>query len=55
MAYCKKNFAKYAMPYDIEFRDELPTTLIGKVAYRVPEEAEREKAYRAVERDPDEE
>ena len=55
MAYCKKNFAKYAMPYDIEFRDELPTTLIGKVAYRVLEEEEREKAYRAVERDPDEE
>ena len=55
MAYCKKNFAKYAMPYDIEFRDELPTTLIGKVAYRVLEEEEREKAYRAMERDPDEE
>ena len=55
MAYCKKNFAKYAMPYDIEFRDDLPATLIGKVAYRVLEEEEREKAYRAVERDPDEE
>lgn len=55
MAYCKKNFARYAMPYDIEFRSELPKTLIGKVAYRVLEEEEREKAYRAVERDPDEE
>ncbi len=55
MAYCKKNFAKYAMPYDIEFRDDLPATLIGKVAYRVLEEEEKEKALRAVERDPDEE
>ena len=55
MAYCKKNFARYAMPYDIEFREELPKTLIGKVAYRALEEEEREKAYQAVERDPDEE
>ena len=38
MAYLKKNVAKYAMPYDIEFRAELPKTLVGKVAYRVLEE-----------------
>ena len=38
MAYCKKHVAKYAMPCDIEFRDSLPTTLVGKVAYRVLEE-----------------
>jgi long-chain acyl-CoA synthetase len=31
------------MPYDIEFRDELPKTLVGKVAYRVLEEEEEEK------------
>ncbi len=43
MAYCKKNVARYAMPYDIEFRDELPLTLIGKVAYRELEEEERNK------------
>ena len=42
-AYCKKNIAKYAMPYDIEFRDELPKTLVGKVAYRVLEEEELNK------------
>ena len=42
-AYCRKNFAKYAMPYDIEFRDELPRTLVGKVSYRVLEEAELAK------------
>ena len=43
MAYCKKNVARYAMPYDIEFRDELPLTLIGKVAYRELEEEELKK------------
>ncbi len=43
MAYAKKNIAKYAMPYDIEFRDDLPKTLVGKVAYRVLEEEEAAK------------
>ena len=38
MAYCRQHIAKYAMPYEIEFRDELPKTLVGKVAYRVLEE-----------------
>ena len=38
--YCKKHIAKYAMPYAIEFRDELPKTLVGKVAYRKLEEEE---------------
>ncbi len=41
--YCRKYIAKYAMPYDIEFRDELPKTLVGKVAYRVLEEEEAKK------------
>ena len=31
------------MPREIEFRDELPKTLVGKVAYRVLEEEEAEK------------
>ena len=43
MDYCRKNIAKYAMPYDIEFRDDMPKTLVGKVAYRVLEEEELEK------------
>ncbi len=43
LAYCRENIAKYAMPYDIEFRDELPKTLVGKVAYRQLEEAELAK------------
>jgi len=42
--YCKKNIAKYAMPYEIEFRPELPKTLVGKVAYRVLEEEEKKKS-----------
>jgi len=41
--YCRKYIAKYAMPYDIEFREELPKTLVGKVAYRVLEEEETKK------------
>ncbi len=46
LAYCRENIAKYAMPSDIEFRTELPKTLVGKVAYRVleEEEAAKEKA-----------
>ena len=43
LAYCRKHIAKYAMPYDIEFRRELPKTLVGKVAYRVLEEEEAER------------
>ena len=47
MAHCRKNIAKYAMPYEIEFRDDMPKTLVGKVAYRVLEE---EEAHRGEER-----
>ena len=43
MAYCRKHIAKYAMPKEIEFRDELPKTLVGKVAYRKLEEEELAK------------
>ena len=43
LGYCRKHVAKYAMPYDIEFRDELPKTLVGKVAYRVLEDEEKAK------------
>ena len=44
LAYCSQRIAKYAMPREIEFRDELPKTLVGKVAYRVLEAEEAEKA-----------
>ena len=43
MDYCRKHIAKYAMPKEIEFRTELPKTLVGKVAYRVLEEEEKGK------------
>ena len=46
LEYCSKRIAKYAMPREIEFRTELPKTLVGKVAYRVLEE----EANAAVER-----
>ena len=52
LEYCKENIAKYAMPYDIAFKDEMPKTLVGKVAYRVLEEEElksiKEKELSAV-------
>ena len=41
--YCRKHVAKYAMPYDITFKEEMPKTLVGKVAYRVLEEEELAK------------
>lgn len=31
--HCEKNLAKYAWPYEYEVLDELPRTLVGKVAY----------------------
>ncbi len=38
LEYCSSRIAKYAIPREIEFRKELPKTLVGKVAYRVLEE-----------------
>ena len=43
MDYCRAHIAKYAMPYDICFKEEMPKTLVGKVAYRVLEEEELAK------------
>ena len=40
---CKKNISKYGVPKEIEFRDALPKTLVGKVAYRQLEEEEAAK------------
>ena len=43
MNYASKRIAKYALPKEIEFRDTLPKTLVGKVAYRqLEEETENE-------------
>ncbi len=38
--YCKQNIAKYALPKEFEYRDELPKTLVNKVDYtRLKEES----------------
>ena len=44
--HCKKRISKFAMPYDIEFRSELPKTLVGKINYRVLEEEELQRLGR---------
>lgn len=43
-AHCSKSIAKYALPSEYEFRDSLPKTLVGKVAYRELEKEEEAKA-----------
>ncbi len=32
--YCEDNLVRYSWPYEYEYRDTLPTTLVGKVAYK---------------------
>jgi acyl-CoA synthetase (AMP-forming)/AMP-acid ligase II len=46
IAFCKENLAPYKVPKYVEFRDELPKTLVGKILRRelVKEEAERQTA-----------
>ncbi len=41
--HCVEHVAKYAVPYDIEFREQLPKTLVGKIAYKVLEDEENAK------------
>ena len=42
-AHCEKSIARYALPREYEYRDSLPKTLVGKVAYRELEKEEEEK------------
>lgn len=42
-AHCEKSIAKYALPREYEYRDSIPKTLVGKVAYRELEREEEEK------------
>ncbi len=44
IAFCKERLAGYKRPREIEFRDELPKSLIGKVLRRVLRDEERAKA-----------
>ena len=45
LKHCKEHIAKYALPSEIEFRDSLPTTLVGKVAYTVLEKEEEQNNH----------
>ncbi|MCD6486057.1 MAG: AMP-binding protein [Syntrophobacterales bacterium] len=42
MAHCRKSLIKWSCPREVEFRSELPHTLIGKIAYKKLEEEEIE-------------
>ncbi|MCF6246672.1 MAG: hypothetical protein L3J69_04850 [Desulfobacula sp.] len=42
IAHCKKTLIKWSCPRDIEFRKELPTTLVGKVAFKILQDQEIE-------------
>ncbi|MGI6169382.1 MAG: AMP-binding protein [Christensenellales bacterium] len=46
LQHCRKHIAKYAMPYDIEFRESLPQTKVGKIAYTILEAEEKGKYER---------
>jgi long-chain acyl-CoA synthetase len=41
--YCKENLAPYKVPKEIEFRDELPKSAVGKLLRRVLADEERQK------------
>jgi len=41
--FCKQNLAKYKVPRMIEFREELPKTMVGKILRRVLVEEEKAK------------
>jgi long-chain acyl-CoA synthetase len=41
--WARKNMAYYKVPTQIEFRDELPTSMVGKVLRRILKEEERKK------------
>ena len=43
-AFCKLHLAAYKVPREVEFRDELPKTAVGKVLRRILVEEERAKA-----------
>ncbi|KJS30680.1 MAG: hypothetical protein VR64_15505 [Desulfatitalea sp. BRH_c12] len=43
IAHCQKDLIKWSCPRQIEFRDALPLTLVGKIAYKVLQDEEIEK------------
>ena len=46
IAFCRENLAPYKVPRFVEFRDELPKTLVGKVLRRALVEEELKKRAR---------
>lgn len=42
-AYCRENISKFSMPKYFEYIDKIPTTKVGKVAYRELEELEAKR------------
>ncbi len=44
LSHCRKHLMRWAVPRDIDFRDELPTTLVGKIAYTQLEQEELKNA-----------
>ena len=47
MEQLRLHIAKYALPREIEFRNELPRTLVGKVAFRQLEKEEEANTQEA--------
>jgi long-chain acyl-CoA synthetase len=43
IAFCRENLAPYKVPKFVEFRDELPKTMVGKILRRVLLEEEKKK------------
>lgn len=44
VAHCRKHLMRWAVPRSIEFREALPTTLVGKIAYTQLEQEELARA-----------
>jgi long-chain acyl-CoA synthetase len=47
MAYCRENLTRYKVPREIEFRDSLPKTMVGKILRRTLREEEVAKTRAA--------
>lgn len=43
IAHCREHLIKWSCPREIEFRDDLPKTLIGKIDFKILEQEERDK------------
>jgi len=46
IAFCKKELAKFEVPTSVEFRKELPKTMVGKVLRRMLVEEEKKQAQK---------